>query len=116
MNITRFILKQQTGQLVIEQGKNQAQLSFEYLRVIPPLLANNANVISNKKAVQLYNIEQLGKHGHRFIFDDGFSCIFNPLDFEQLIEHHDSYWQQYLSALNEKKMSREAKIDIVNLS
>lgn len=117
MTITRFTLQNQQKQLLINHSDDTNNcLSYEYLRVMPPLLSNANGPVANKKDVLIYNIENVGKHGYRFIFNDSYTCILNNEDINELIDKHQVYWQQYLDALTAGKLSREAKIDIVNLS
>ncbi len=118
VNITRFILQKNNTALTIEteQPTTQWQFNCEYLRAFSPAQVASQQVISHKKGVRLNTIENVGKHGFRLNFNDDHSCIFTHDTFVQLAEHHDSNWQKYLSLLAENKLSREEKIDILNLS
>lgn len=118
---TRFILQPKTKTLLVEneQDTDNAttwQFSYEYLRVFSIRQAANKTVIANKKQVALENIEHVGKHGYRFIFDDNHSCIFELTDLADLHKNYENNWQNYLTSLLNNNLSREAKIDIVNLS
>lgn len=117
ISITRFILQPKPQSLLIETNQQQKwQLSYEYLRVHSCIQASVAKPIANKKSITLNNIESLGKHGYRFIFSDGHVNIFDSELLANLAENFSQNWQQYLSLLNNKNLSREEAIDIVNLS
>ena len=118
VNITRFILQKNNTALTIETNEPTIQWQFncEYLRVFTPAQVASQQVISHKKGVALNTIENVGKHGFRLNFSDDHSCIFTTDTFIQLAEHHDTNWQNYLSLLTEHKLSREERIDILNLS
>lgn len=115
--ITRFVLHTKSHNLTIETNQQeQWQLSYEYLRFFSPAQIASKQVIGNKKLVQLNTIENVGKHGFRLNFDDNHSCIFTFDDFVSLTTNQERNWQKYEELLSSNKMTREAKIDIVNLS
>ena len=115
--ITRFILQTKAASLTIEcADKTPAQLSYEYLRVFSPAQIASKQMIGNKKLVVLNHIENVGKHGFRLNFNDDHSCIFTAAYFDELLENHEENWQKYEALLATNKMTREAKIDILNLS
>ncbi|MGJ8691567.1 MAG: gamma-butyrobetaine hydroxylase-like domain-containing protein [Thalassotalea sp.] len=115
--ITRFTLQTSSNSLLFNfENGEQGQLSYEYLRVIPALLTAPNKPTANKKSVQVYGIENVGKHGYRFIFNDSHSYLLTNDDLNDLISNEQKYWQQYNESLTAAKMTREAKIDILNLS
>lgn len=115
--ITRFVLHTKSHNLAIDTNQQEPwQLSYEYLRVFSPAQIASKQVIGNKKLVQLKTIENVGKHGFRLNFDDDHSCIFTLDDFVNLTKNQSRNWQKYEELLASNKMTREAKIDIVNLS
>jgi len=68
--------------------------------------------VYHKKQVQLLNIESVGKHGYRFIFDDGHSNIYNEDYLLTLATEYQQRWQRYLSSTSTVSNSREAMIEI----
>lgn len=117
MLISDFILQPAPLSLVIKTQQQRWVLSYEYLRVFSPMQqANKQKLIGHKKQVCLINIEVVGKYGYRFIFDDGHHFIINDDSLIELAKNAPNNWQTYLALLEENNLSREAKIDIVNLS
>lgn len=119
MRINRFTIntKQRSVTLNFEHG-DTACLNFEYLRVSTPNQSKSAkqpSLVANKKLVQLINIENVGKHGFRLIFDDQHSAIYSTKYIELLIAEHEQRWQHYLAELKASGHSRETKIDITQL-
>jgi len=130
MKITGFIIDNTLNNLTIEFSANaainNAQLSFEYLRVSSPANSvkktsvNQAGqasgqVTSHKKAVQLVNIESLAKHGYRFIYNDDHRAIYSEEYLQTLVVEYDTRWQHYLSELKASGHTRDAMIDIKQL-
>lgn len=119
MNIESFIINTNEKSITINfTGGNAACLSFEYLRVSTPVITKanqQTSLITNKKSVMLTAIENVGKHGYRFVFDDQHSNIYSETYLEQLINEQESRWQLYLSQLKNSGHSREATIDIQQL-
>ncbi len=117
MNITALAISRVDNTLTIKyDNRKEFQLSFEYLRVLSPATTNKQQaVVSHKKTVGLSEIENVGKHGYRFIFDDQHSAIYSPDYLELLIKEHDQRWQQYLNELKVSGHSREAMINITQL-
>ena len=60
-------------------------------------------------------IENVGKHGYRFIFDDLHSAIYSTEYLNLLIIEHEQRWQYYLTELKASGHSREAIINITQL-
>jgi len=117
MNITSFTINNVENNLTIKFVNSKvAQLSFEYLRVFSPTAGNKQQaLISHKKSVKLMTIENVGKHGYRFIFDDQHSAIYPSAYLELLLKEYDNRWQHYLSELKVSGHSREAIINITQL-
>lgn len=117
MLISDFILQPSSRSLVIKTQQQCWVLSYEYLRVYSPAQqASKQKLIGHKKEVKLINIEVVGKHGYRFCFDDSHSFIINDNVLIELAQNYQDNWQTYLAFLEKNNISREAKIDIVNLS
>lgn len=128
LKIKAFTFDNQQNQLQVSLASKDDKLtdtwtfSFEFLRVIPfPVQPNQAGkeqaqkVPAHKKAVKLISIESVGKHGHRFVFDDEHHTIYSLDQLSLLHQQADILWQQYLDALSASGHSREAMIDIVQL-
>lgn len=123
MKISHLIIDNALHQLSIEFSAadiSTAQLSFEYLRISSPAKSVNKpnakhQVISHKKVVRLLAIENVAKHGYRFIFDDDHSAIYSAQYLQTLVVEHDNRWQNYLNQLKASGHSREAMIDIKQL-
>ncbi|MBL4942617.1 MAG: DUF971 domain-containing protein [Colwellia sp.] len=119
MSIKKFIINHSEKSLIINVVKSKATtLTFEYLRVFTPSI-NNASkpapLVTHKKLVRLNAIENIGKHGYRFIFDDQHSAIYSTEYIALLIKEHDQRWQHYLTELQTSGHSREAMINITQL-
>ena len=117
VKITQFTLQSEQHSLMVETAEQQWQFSYEYLRVYSPAQqAMKQALVGHKKTVKLLAIESLGSHGFRLIFDDHHNSIFTPKDFQSLAVNFDSNWQKYTKMLGQHHLTREAKIDITNLS
>ena len=115
--ITLFSLNNNENNVQIsfeKQGK--VSLNYEYLRVFSPQAEktankeNSGNFVFHKKQVKLLNIEAVGKHGYRFIFDDNHKAIYSETYLFILYKQHDQRWQDYLAQTNASGNSREASI------
>lgn len=119
MNIKRFIINENKKNLSINFVKSEVvYLSFEYLRVFTPTMNNSPkqqSLVTHKKNVSLSTIENVGKHGYRFIFDDQHSAIYSTEYIALLIKEYEQRWQQYLIDLKASGHSREAMINITQL-
>lgn len=118
VSISRFVLQKNNTALTIDTDEPTTQWQFncEYLRVFTPAQIASKEIIGNKKGVALNSIENVGKHGFRLNFNDDHSCIFDIETFIDLAQYYDRNWQKYLELLSENKLTREARIDILNLS
>lgn len=127
MNIKHFTLNKDAKQLEIQlsnaenDSTTQSRLncSFEFLRVFSPSewqkIQPEMPTVFHKKHVQLNTIESVGKHGYRFIFDDGHSDLFTPEYMENITKQHDALWDAYLAKTNNAGNNREQAIDITQL-
>jgi len=115
--ITHFSLNNKANslQLTFEQTGN-IQLTYEYLRVYStqaektPAQGQESQFVFHKKQVKLLNIEAVGKHGYRFIFDDNHKAIYSETYLLTLYNEHRQRWQAYLAETNASANSREASI------
>lgn len=119
MKIKKFIINKNEKSLTINLVNDKAAcLSFEYLRVFTPTTNSpqkQSPLITHKKLVALLAIENVGKHGYRFIFDDQHSAIYSTELLMVLIKEQKQRWEQYLTELNASGHSREAMISITQL-
>mgnify|MGYP000084724828 CR=1 FL=1 len=119
MNIKKFIICNNEKSLTINLVNGEAAcLPFEYLRVFTPQLNSSAKqqpLVTHKKTITLSAIENVGKHGYRFIFDDQHSAIFTYEYLKLLINEQEQRWQHYLTELKASGHSREAMINITQL-
>jgi len=119
MNINKLIICNNEQRLTVNfiNGES-ACLSFEYLRVFTPHANNSAKqdaLVTHKKSVTLSAIENVAKHGYRFVFDDQHSAIYSTEYLTLLINEHKQRWQHYLTELKASGHSREAMIDFTQL-
>lgn len=119
MHIKSFVINTNKKSITINLSNGDADcLDFEYLRVFTPQINNQAKpqaLAPHKKLVMLDAIENVGKHGYRFVFDDQHSAIYTTEYLNTLIIEHDERWQHYLSELKASGHSREAMINITQL-
>jgi len=131
MEIKRFTLNHHQKKLIIAFSDDQIfELSFEYLRVLSPQKSKKNTIEAHQKQVQLILIENVGKHGFRFIFDDQHSAnqqgatqqsanqhsaIYSSEYLTLLCQEYKQRWQQYLHELQALGHSREAMINITQL-
>ena len=96
MRIKRFLINTSEKSITIDfiHG-DTACLSFEYLRVFTPMAKQNA-LVSHKKHVVLTSIENVGKHGYRFIFDDQHSAIYST-EYLIVLINEDGGWPMKFS-------------------
>jgi len=125
MKIQNFVIDSSLKKLVIEfsstENSNNAELSFEYLRISSPSNSGKkqkngqAAIVCHKKDVVLTDIECVAKHGYRLIFDDGHNAIYSEETIQALVVEHEERWSGYLSELKASGHSREAMIDFKQL-
>lgn len=122
-NIISFTMNSTASNLSVlfkdEHGEpgNTIDLSFEYLRVFAPLDEKGKPTgltpkVYHKRLVQLLNIESVGKHGYRFIFDDQHSDIYTDAYLHILGAEYEKRWQHYRQSANTAINNREATIEI----
>lgn len=119
MKIKRFIISKDDASLtILFINGESACLRFEYLRISTPEMSSSAKqktLITHKKSVLLNVIENVGKHGYRFIFDDQHSAIYASEYLTLLVSEQKQRWQYYLNELKASGHSREALINITQL-
>ena len=118
MNISQLKIDSSQSTLHITfEPDNIYQYSFEYLRVFSPLKEKasveigNFSCVFHKKQVKLLNIESVGKHGYRFIFDDNHNAIYSAEYLNALYQEQNERWQLYLTETNASNKSRQASIN-----
>ena len=123
MNIKKFTLNKEKNTLIIEFINKKTKIttldfSFEFLRVFSPTPAKGKQtpLVCHKKQVKLVAIEPVGKHGYRFVFDDDHSEIYDNEYLQRISKQQEQLWSQYLDAIKQSGHSREAMIDITQLS
>lgn len=112
MNINTFTLDHKANELLIEFSDDIiSSLSFEFLRVYSPLeKSKTKGVVAHQKMVVLKAIEPVGKHGFRFVFDDGHSAIYPIELLKDFTLNKETLWKTYLKSLQESGQNREAMI------
>lgn len=99
--------------LTVVYAERAYPLSAEYLRVCSPSAEVRGHggrwkTVAGKKQVCIAGITPVGHYAVRLVFSDGHrSGIYSWETLRELVCHHESYWQQYLSALEEKGQTRE---------
>lgn len=83
------------------------EFSFEFLRVHSPSAevrghGNDDAVLQvGKENVVIDEVEPVGNYAVRLCFDDGHATgLYSWEYFQELGQHKDKYWQEYLMALN----------------
>ncbi len=125
MKITRLVMDNEQRSLGVDFSTSDecdnAQLSYEYLRISSPASANKKQkngdklLESHKRNVAIIKIECVAKHGFRFTFDDGHNDIYSETYIVTLIQEYQIRWQRYLTELKASGHSREVMIDIKQL-
>jgi DUF971 family protein len=99
--------------VTFETGESFA-LPAEYLRVRSPSAEVQGHspaerkTVAGKKYVQILEVQPVGNYAVRLTFDDTHSTgIFSWSYLLELGQMQSSYWQDYLSELAAKKLSRE---------
>jgi DUF971 family protein len=115
-SITRFNIDSRQRMLTVELSETATwEFPMEYLRVIDLngiTTSAKQTLVTNKKEVQLNNIESVGKHGYRLCFDDNYQVILNEQEFKQLHAQQETLWLAYLDAIKNSGLTRETAIDI----
>lgn len=116
--IKKFVLNKTQKSVSVTLSSGQVlDLTYEYLRVFSPVeaQAKKPQLVAHKKQVVLAIIESVGKHGYRFVFDDGHHAIF-PADYLlQLADEYEARWQGYIQQIEQSPLSREASINFTEV-
>ena len=98
------------------------QLSAEYLRVYSPSAEvqghgeGEETLQVGKKNVSITGIEPVGNYGLKLIFDDGHNTgIYTWSYFRELCENEETWWQDYLSQLQQAGASRDPDESVVKI-
>jgi DUF971 family protein len=90
-------------------------LSAEYLRVYSPSAevrghgaASERKIIGGKREVEIIKVEPVGNYAVRLSFDDLHNTgIFSWKYLAQMATEQESWWQNYLDAMQDKGLSRD---------
>jgi DUF971 family protein len=98
--------------VAFDDGAN-FDLPSELLRVMSPSAevqghsAEERITVPGKKAVRILRIEPVGNYAARIVFDDGHDTgLYTWTYLRELGEHKEQRWQDYLSELAAKRLSR----------
>ncbi len=95
-------------EVTFDTGEN-FKLSCEYLRTHSKSaeIKSSAIPVAEKINVNIDNIEPQGSYGLRLFFDDGYDQgIFSWDTLYELGQNYQSYWEQYLKALDQHALTR----------
>ena len=100
-------------------GRQSATLPAELLRVYSPSAevrghSESERVLqTGKKHVGITAIEPVGNYAVRIVFDDGHDTgIYSWAFLRDLAQNQESFWQRYLSELDETNASRLPSIPV----
>jgi DUF971 family protein len=89
------------------------ELPAEYLRIRSPSAEVQGHspaerrVVAGKRDVQIIEVHPVGNYAVRLVFDDLHSTGIFTWDYLlELARNHESYWNEYLGELQEKRLSR----------
>ena len=93
-------------------GETHYALSYEFLRVHSPSAEVKGHgkpiLQTGKKHVKIRNIEPVGNYALKISFDDGHDTgLYSWNYLEELCQHQDAMWQEYLHQLETAGASRE---------
>ena len=95
-----------------DQGDSY-ELPAEYLRIRSPSAEVQGHspaerrVVPGKRDVQISELHPVGNYAVRLVFDDLHSTGIFTWDYLlELARNHESYWNEYLGELQEKRLSR----------
>lgn len=95
------------------EGGESFELAAEYLRVRSPSAEvqghspSERRTVAGKENVQILELHPVGNYAVRLAFDDLHSTgIFSWDYLYELGQNRDRYWQDYLTELREKRLSR----------
>lgn len=113
--VTDIKVKQAQGEVEFTFDTGEGfQLPAELLRVESPSAevqghGEGKTVVSGKRNVAITSIEPIGNYAVRIDFDDGHDTgIYSWEYLYWLGEEHASVWHNYLAALRDKGLSRDA--------
>ncbi len=93
------------------------ELPAEYLRVRSPSAEVQGHspaerrTVGGKRDVQILEVQPIGNYAVRLVFDDMHSTgIFSWDYLFELGRNREKYWNEYLSELTEKKLSRDPSV------
>lgn len=96
-------------------GNSSQQVSAEMLRVLSPSAEVRGHGVGNevlqfgKKDVRILKLEPVGNYALKITFDDGHdSGLFNWEYLQDLCNHTEQHWQNYLDTLSAAGKNREA--------
>ncbi len=97
-------------------------LSAEFLRVHSPSAevkghhGQGGSLPFGKSQVKLIEVKPIGHYALSLAFDDGHnSGIYSWYYLKDLCDHHERYWQEYLNALHQEGLSREAGVQVIQI-
>jgi DUF971 family protein len=99
--------------VAFESGESVA-LGAEYLRVESPSAEVQGHgplektIVPRKRRVKIRRLEPVGRYAVRIVFDDGHDTgLYTWAYLLELGKAHETKWAAYLSALEEKGLTRE---------
>ena len=116
-------LHKQSRVLELQYGDEQRyKLSCELLRVCSPSAEVRGHgpgqevLQSGKKNVSIREIKPVGNYALQLCFDDGHDTGIYSWDYlQELCEHQDTYWEDYLRGLHEAGASRDPDVEVVRI-
>jgi DUF971 family protein len=116
-------LHKQSRVLELRYGEeHRYKLSCELLRVYSPSAevrghgAGQEVLQTGKKYVSIGEIKPVGNYALQLYFDDGHETGIYSWDYLQdLCEHQDVYWDEYLRRLQEAGAGRDPDVEVVRI-
>jgi len=100
-------------ELIYPEGESYS-LDFEFLRVYTPSAEARGHapgqetLQTGKREVDIERVEPVGTYALRLVFSDGHDSGLYSWDLlYNLGKHHDELWQEYLSQLEKRGLSRD---------
>jgi DUF971 family protein len=118
---TSIKLHKQSQQLeLVYSSERSFKLSAEFLRVLSPsaeVRGHGKPILQfGKKKVSIIKVEPVGHYAIKLTFDDGHdSGLYSWEYLQNLCEHYDKHWDEYLKTLHDAGKSREPDAVVVNL-
>ena len=109
---TQIKLHTKSNTMELVYGETHYALSYEFLRVHSPSAEVKGHgkpiLQTGKKHVKIRNIEPVGNYALKISFDDGHDTgLYSWNYLEELCQHQDAMWQEYLHQLETAGASRE---------